>query len=75
MYEKPEIKDYGSLVELTAAVDTTGQVDGASFDQPNHHTIEPTAAQQTTNCQPPTANCQRPFQGIATLGSDTMAAA
>jgi hypothetical protein len=37
-YEKPDIRDYGTLVDLTSAVDTTGNPDGADFDEPNHHT-------------------------------------
>jgi hypothetical protein len=34
-YEKPEIKDYGSLVDSTAAVGAADTDDNASFEQPD----------------------------------------
>jgi hypothetical protein len=35
-YEAPSVTDYGTLVELTAATDFTGPLDGAMFEEPHH---------------------------------------
>jgi hypothetical protein len=37
-YEKPEIRDYGSLRELTASADYTGEEDGGGKLVAPHHT-------------------------------------
>ena len=36
-YEKPVVRDYGNLVELTAAVDFSGPEDGANKLVGPHH--------------------------------------
>ncbi|MGH2951271.1 MAG: lasso RiPP family leader peptide-containing protein [Solirubrobacterales bacterium] len=41
-YEAPAVRDYGDLVELTAALSVNGSEDGASKAVPLHHSA-PTA--------------------------------
>ena len=37
-FEAPTVSDYGNLLEMTEAIGPCGDTDGASFNQPNHHT-------------------------------------
>jgi hypothetical protein len=38
-YEPPEVDDHGDLLELTAAIATTGTEDGAAKQSPLHHNL------------------------------------
>jgi hypothetical protein len=40
-YEKPEVVDYGTLQDVTAALGLFGQEDGGSKIQPFHHVPTP----------------------------------
>ena len=45
-YDTPELRDYGSFVDLTAAQGLFGAEDGASKLQPFHHPSAPSAPAQ-----------------------------
>jgi hypothetical protein len=38
-YTKPTVADYGDLLDITEAQTPIGDLDGADFSDPNHHSL------------------------------------